>query len=102
MSLATTNGRYTMLDNEDRADYGENAVVAVGSETNVITQDDISTTITDVLAYIAHFCDRVGIDPEETFKSGLQSYEGDFEDGPPAEYNSKRFPERGESWYDES
>lgn len=73
-----------MLDNEDRADLGEEAVYAAAKQTNVHEQEDAATAITDVLAYIAHFCERVGLDPAETFRSGLDSYEGDFEDGPRA------------------
>jgi len=74
-----------MIDNnEDRADLGAMAIKRPARATNVYSVEEAATAITDVLAYIAHFCDRAGLDPEETFRSGLQSYEGDFEDGPKA------------------
>jgi len=73
-----------MMDNERRADLGLMAVKPPARETNVWNVEAAETTITDVLAYIAHLCDRCGLDPTETFDSGLRSYEGDFEDGPRA------------------
>lgn len=73
-----------MLDNEDRADLGVRAVRAAARLTNVWTQETASTSIKDVLAYIAHACDRAGLAPEAMFEGGLESYQGDFEDGPPA------------------
>lgn len=74
-----------MMDNERRADLGYDAVYEAAMQTNVHTQEDTATAITDVLAYIAHLCDRCGLTPEQEFRNGLQSYYGDFEDGPGAE-----------------
>lgn len=72
------------MNNERRADLGIAAVRAAASVTNVWRTDDAETAIRDVLAYIAHACDRAGLLPYETFMAGLASYEGDFEDGPKA------------------
>jgi hypothetical protein len=72
------------VDNERRADLGIAAVRAAASITNVWRMETAETSITDVLAYIAHACDRLGLGPEGMFEAGLRSYEGDFEDGPAA------------------
>jgi hypothetical protein len=72
-----------VIDNEDRADLGTMAVMAAATVTGVAT-DEADTAIRDVISYIAHLCDRLGIDPAEMFASGLESYDGDFEDGPRA------------------
>ena len=72
------------MDNERRADLGIIAVRAAASVTNVWRTETAETSIADVLAYIAHTCDRLGLSPEDTFAAGLRSYEGDFEDGPKA------------------
>ena len=63
------------MDNEDRADLGTIEVMAA---------DEAQTAISDVLAYVAHLCDRCGLDPAQMFDNGLCSYDGDFEDGPRA------------------
>lgn len=73
-----------MIDNERRADIGRIAVTAGATETRVIQEEPAHTCVVDVLAYIAHFCDRLGLDPEVTFYRALESYEGDSEDGPKA------------------
>jgi hypothetical protein len=74
-----------VIDNEERADYGLMAVMPVAMETGVAEQEFADTAITDVLAYIAHLCDRLGLNPDEMFSSALHSYQGDEEDGPFAE-----------------
>jgi hypothetical protein len=79
--------RERLMINERRADLGFDAIWAAASKTNVHTQDDTRTAITDVLAYVAHFCDRCGLVPEIMFDEGLRSYYGDFEDGPAATAN---------------
>jgi hypothetical protein len=73
-----------MIDNERRADLGQNAIQAAADDTGVWDGDYAETAVTDVLAYIGHFCDRLGIDVRETFEHGIRSYRGDFEDGPRA------------------
>lgn len=73
------------MDNERRADLGALAIKRPARETNVYEVESAETAVIDVLAYVAHFCDRLGIDPAETFAAGLRSYEGDFEDGPGAD-----------------
>lgn len=70
--------------NERRADFGDLAVRTVASQTGV-DKDTIDTAVRDAVAYIAHFCDRYGLDPHETITAGLTSYGGDFEDGDGAE-----------------
>lgn len=71
--------------NEERADYGGDAIAEVARRTGVATAEPVETAIRDVLAYVAHFCDRCGLDPAQTFRLALDySYEGDFEDGPRA------------------
>ncbi|MCA1571024.1 MAG: hypothetical protein LC798_12025 [Chloroflexi bacterium] len=72
------------LDNEGRATLGADAVSIAARQTNVAVVESAQTAVTDVLAYVAHFCDRLGLNPRETFDAGLRSYEGDFEDGPAA------------------
>lgn len=73
------------MDNERRADLGRIAVEAAASITNVGRVEDTQTAITDVLAYVAHLCDRYALVPEAVFMAGLRSYQGDAEDGPPAQ-----------------
>jgi hypothetical protein len=74
-----------IVDNEDRADLGAIAVMAAAKVTGV-ARDEADTAISDVLSYIAHLCDRLGLDPREMFANGLESYDGDFEDGPRADH----------------
>lgn len=74
------------LDNEDRATLGADAVSIAARQTNVAVVESAQTAVTDVLAYVAHFCDRLGLDARATFDAGLRSYEGDFEDGPAARH----------------
>jgi hypothetical protein len=71
-----------MMDNERRADLGATAVMTAATITNVARMEAAETAISDVLAYIAHFCDRCGLDAGSAFTAGLRSYAGDFEDGP--------------------
>jgi hypothetical protein len=73
-----------MLDNEDRANLGVLAVEVAARRTGVWEGEYAVTAIEDVLAYIAHACDRFGLDPVDTFRDGLKSYRGDFEDEPKA------------------
>jgi len=73
-----------MMDNERRADLGRMAVERPATETGVWEADDRQTAVTDVLAYIAHYCDRLGLDANHVFADGIHSYIGDFEDGPRA------------------
>lgn len=74
----------TERPNERRADLGAIAIMAAGTETNVADVEPAETAIRDVLAYVAHLCDRLGLSPRETFDLGLESYWGDYEDGPKA------------------
>lgn len=85
------------MNNERRADLGRDAIREAGAQTRVIEQETVETCISDVLAYVAHFCNRVGLDPYETFRAGLHSYEGDSEDGPPAR---RQLDGREVMWYD--
>jgi hypothetical protein len=78
-----------IIDNEDRADLGARAVMAATTVTEVAAKDEADTAICDVLSDIAHFCDRCGLDPREMFDDGLDSYDGDFEDGPRAAHTLK-------------
>jgi hypothetical protein len=73
-----------VIDNEDRADLGTMAVMAAATVTGVATCEEADTAICDVVSHIAHLCDRCGLDPKEMLASGLESYDGDFEDGPRA------------------
>lgn len=74
-----------MMDNERRADLGFDAVYAAAAQTNVHTQEDAYTALTDVLSYICHYCDRLGLNAAAVLDDAHLSYEGDFEDGPRAE-----------------
>lgn len=71
--------------NEDRADRGMTAIRAAATQTGVWNAETAETAFTDVLSYIGHACDRLGLDPRAIFAAGLESYEGDSEDGPAAE-----------------
>jgi hypothetical protein len=73
------------MDNERRADLGRMAIEHVATITNVAVVEDTQTAVTDVLAYVAHLCDRLGLPAGVVFSDGLSSYEGDFEDGPRAQ-----------------
>ncbi len=73
------------MDNERRADIGESAVYRGASMTGVHEAECVETAITDVLAYIAHFCARCQLDASITFARALNSYREDAEDGPFAE-----------------
>lgn len=71
--------------NERRADLGRDAVYAAARQTNAHAAEPAEAAVVDVLAYIAHYCDRLGLDPAATFDDGLCSYLGDGEDGPAAQ-----------------
>ncbi len=71
----------TIADNADRARYGLDAVARVALRAGS-AEEDPATAITDVLAYIAHACDALGIDPRTAFAAAYESYRGDGEDGP--------------------
>jgi hypothetical protein len=68
--------------NEKRADLGALAIIAAADETNVSYVESAHTAIIDVLSYVAHFCNRFGLDPRIVFDCGFDSYRGDFADGP--------------------
>jgi hypothetical protein len=70
------------MDNEDRADLGLTAVLAAATITEVDNAAEAHTAISDVLSYVAHLCDRCGLDARKMFEDGLDSYDGDSEDGP--------------------
>jgi hypothetical protein len=42
------------------------------------------TAVIDVLADVAHACDRLGLDPDDVFACALRSYQGDFSARPRA------------------
>ncbi len=83
--VAADRGDGGPMDNERRADIGEQMIRGGAQETRVDRQEDAETAVTDCLAYVAHFCDRLGLEARSVFADGLRSYEGDFEDGPAAE-----------------
>jgi hypothetical protein len=66
------------------ADVGATAVMATAESANVAGLEPTETAVSDLLADIAHFCDRCGLEPRAMFERGLRSYVGDFEDGPRA------------------
>jgi hypothetical protein len=72
------------MDNERRADLGEMAIMVAASQTSVAAVETAETAVVDVLAYVAHFCNRLRLEPDVMFQRGLNSYDGDSEDGPPA------------------
>ena len=72
-------------NNEDRADRGITAIEAAATQTGVWKAEMADTAVRDVLSYLAHSCDRLGLDPEQMFADGIESYRGDFEDGPQAQ-----------------
>lgn len=72
--------------NEHRADLGQGAVryATTAGGTGAWHTEPRETCVIDTLAYIAHYLDRLGVDPADAFRRGLDSYTGDHEDGPPA------------------
>lgn len=58
-----------MMDNERRADLGREAVAAAATQTNVMAAEPALTAITDVVAYLARFCDRCRRDGEHSQSS---------------------------------
>lgn len=78
-------------ENEARADRGE-AAIMIGCSGYAIDNNGIWMNVKDALSYIAHFCDRAGLDVEETFAAGIDSYHGDFEDGPGAQRDETDYP----------
>ena len=70
------------MDNERRAGLGATAVMTSATITNVARMEAAETAISDVLAYIAHFCDRCGLGPRSAFTDGLRSYAGTSRTGP--------------------
>jgi hypothetical protein len=78
--------------NEDRADEGERAILTVyrdyfnGGRPADAESDDYRANMRDVigdtLAYIAHYCERWRIDPNEAFARGLRSYCDDVGNDP--------------------
>jgi len=63
-----------MTSNETRADLGFAAVEGAATTTGVWDGLPAVTAIEDVLSFIAHACDRVGLNPVETFCDGLKTY----------------------------
>ncbi len=73
-----------MLTNEQRADVGELMVRPGAASMRGGDHEPVSTCIVDTLAYVAHFCDRAGLDPCRIFDAAIAGYRGDGEDGPRA------------------
>lgn len=81
--------------NEDRADSGETIVLEfarVRFFSNPADADDPEEVeanrediISDLVAAVAHYCERWGIDPDERIPHGLQSYHKDRVDDPECE-----------------
>jgi hypothetical protein len=67
-----------MRSNETRADLGFAAVEGAATRTDVWDGLPAVTAIEDVLSFIAHACDRVGLNPVETFCDGLKTYRDDL------------------------
>jgi hypothetical protein len=70
--------------NETRADWGQ-AAVMTGCPDYAVSGEELWTDIHDALSNIAHFCERVGVNPKDVFTSAIKSYVGDHEDGPPTQ-----------------
>lgn len=67
--------------NERRADLGAAALRAGCLDWGA---NDLLTDASDALANIRHWCDREAVDFAYLIERGLDTYEGDSEDGPPA------------------
>lgn len=65
--------------NETRADLGFAAVEGSARATDVWEGLPCVVAIEDALSHIAHACDRVGLDPVETFCDGLKVYRNEVE-----------------------
>jgi hypothetical protein len=61
--------------------------MAAAEMTNIASVEPAEAVMSDVLAYMAHFCDRCGLEARAMFERGLRSYEGDSEDGPGAAHS---------------
>lgn len=80
--------------NESRADLAETAlIVATDRAAEDTNGEDVWTDVSDLLANIAHFCDRAGIDFHAAVDHAYHAYEGDSEDGPDTERDYDRFPD---------
>lgn len=80
--------------NETRADLGQAAVMVGCADWHC--DEDWHSHVSDALANIVHFCRRAGLDPALLTRSGLDSAEGDLDDGSEAERDAARFPEESE------
>ena len=65
------------MTNETRADLGFAAVAGPAKRTGVWDGLPAVTAIEDALSFIAHACDRAGLNPVETFCDGLKTYRDD-------------------------
>ena len=72
------------MDNERRADLGQDSVRAAAFKTNAWNTEDAETAICDVMAYIMHYADRCGLSQKQLLARSQSCYQGDFEDGPKA------------------
>ena len=74
--------------NDLRADLGQIAVMAATSQTGVFAHEQAATAAIDTVASIGHYADRLKLGAEHLFNAALESYRGDFEDGPAAKPNT--------------
>lgn len=71
------------VNNETRADFGGAAFGAYREHwsSRSMNEDELDanreTIVQDMLADVAHFCERYAIDPDAIFASGLESYRQD-------------------------
>lgn len=85
--------------NNDRATLGEEAVC-----NSPDSGCSVYTCMSDLLANISHFCDRVGVDFLELCEAAERSKQGDREEGLFVPWDSLRFPDKGDTypWRDEN
>lgn len=87
------------LSSRHHTDRGANAVLAAARDTSLHIAEPAGAAVVGALACIAHFCNRLGLDPIAAFEDALCSYadhdEDDF-DARPVPDGDRRAPASAE------
>jgi len=72
------------MDNDLRADYANEALIALAHLTHQDTSGDLEhdkeTVVGDLLSYLMHLCDREGMDFKKILQRGVMHYEAEQEE----------------------
>lgn len=73
------------MTNEQRADIGQRMVAQAARQAGDYERECAESVAIDAASYLAHFCDRLGLDPVMVLTEGTAAYLADAdEDGPRA------------------